>query len=142
LSSKATGSKFSSTDDLPSAACPERPLRFGYGHNTDNLGRVKLGHSMTYVTRLGEADKPHETVLFTDNTAPGGSSEEWTGNKWKPHTRGSLSPFSDAIVDFRHLNSANVVWLDVHVTSRKNTDGFLRVGDAVSESRWWDIKKN
>ena len=133
---------YTSTKDLPVAACPERPLRWGYGHNTDNIGRIKIGHSMTFVTKITQVTNSSATVLFTDNYAPLGTSDNWNDGAWKPHVRGGSSTLTDVLVDFRHPgNTCNVVWLDGHVNPRKYGDGFLTPGVATSEIEWWDLKK-
>ena len=144
LSSKQVVAKFKSTKDLPIAACPERPLRFGYGHNTANLGRdggVNFP-SLTKIRRIIEADNPSNTVFFTDNIQVAGTNDSWTGQRWRPFVRSPLLGQIDVLVDFRHLNKGNVLWLDNHASSRTNSDGFTRPGDAISESKWWDLEKN
>lgn len=133
---------YTSTKDLPVAACPNLPLRWGYGHNTDNIGRIKIGHSMTFVTKITQATDPTATVLFTDNYNPLGASDNWNDGGWKPHVRGGSSTLTDVLVDFRHPgNTCNVLWLDTHVSPRKYGDGFLSPGVAAAEIEWWDLEK-
>ncbi len=137
---------FTKADDLAIAACPEKPLRFGYGHNGGNLGWINVNNvnpNFSFWTKITSANNPSKTVIFVDSVAPGGSSDDWDCGRWKPHVRGGDSALTDSVVEFRHSSNTgcNAGWLDGHAESRKYGDGLVAPGVIASEKEWWDLKK-
>jgi len=104
----------------------------GYGYNNSFVGqyivrqrggRYRIGHPKWHVMgNLAHAFlRPAETVAFTDTAFPGASGVmEYSfceAPKWPLSPQRLVVPS----IHFRHLGTANVVWLDGHVSSERMT---------------------
>ena len=116
----------------------------GYGYNATFVGGLewKLGphwftgdtYSIRRGARWSDFLKPPETLVFTDCAMPQLSGEEeylveysfaeppyWTepgpDGLWDQPDTDSLWGRPSPSIHFRHKNEANVLWLDMHITS-------------------------
>jgi prepilin-type processing-associated H-X9-DG protein/prepilin-type N-terminal cleavage/methylation domain-containing protein len=101
--------------------CPSIPGRFGYGYNYTYLSYIQKTAGIEQWALYNEIARPSRTVMIMD------SGE----NGWKPYARRPEGSQKDYIVDFRHKGSANVLWIDGHVSSEKKN------GDLIKNDALW-----
>lgn len=121
------------------AVCPASPNRFGYGHNYCELGWHQAGVISDF-RKLAGASKPEATVFFADNKNQAGPDPDLFPS-WTPFMRpASFYPACwEYILAFPHNGTANVAWLDGHVSGRTETDGLLY--RPSSQTDWWAYKR-
>jgi prepilin-type N-terminal cleavage/methylation domain-containing protein len=140
-----TGIGFHGTRDMPIAACPESPVRWGYGHAYYANGRIQLP-GLNDAVPLNRIVKPCDKALFCDSIATS-SGLTLTGAIstqdflcWKPWVRPGwwTAPINEFVVNFPHHNRCAVVWVDGHVSTRLSGDGFYAPGDYSACHSYWE----
>jgi prepilin-type N-terminal cleavage/methylation domain-containing protein/prepilin-type processing-associated H-X9-DG protein len=123
--------------DLKVATCPEAPGRFGYGLNYTGCANAVVNPLPAAAIR-----NPSELVYFADNamTATGlpALSPTSASNRDLLAYRSWLRPGGfatpEVAVNFTHHQTANVAWVDGHVSARRASDGFI-----TSSTCWADF---
>lgn len=113
---------------VPVYICPENPLRGGYGQNYLYLSwapKQSYGHWTSYTS----VKSPSQTVFFTDNYTIGNPL------KWRSFVRPpSMNSQADSMPSFVHPGkTANVLWLDGHITSERNDSPITK------DDKLWDL---
>ncbi|MDR1283037.1 MAG: DUF1559 domain-containing protein, partial [Opitutaceae bacterium] len=95
---------------------------FGYGYNYNYL---------SYEARkvyYNQVSSPAKVVFITDE-----EDAKYAGRDWKPYVR-YPDGGTDYIVSHRHPSAtANILWLDGHVTAEKKT------GEALKDTTLWKV---
>ncbi len=116
-----------SVSQMPVFVCPENPLRGGYGQNYLYLSwspKASYGHWTPY----SSVKQPSQTIFFTDNYTIG-NPLKWRGFVRPP----SMNSQADSMPSFVHPGkTANVLWLDGHITSEKNDSAMTK------DDKLWD----
>ncbi len=129
---------FASTADMPVAACPASPQRFGYGHNYTYLGwhHEPAPPVVRNFFKISQVRQPAGTLFFVDNLNTTATAPDAFGG-WKPYVRSGASTLQDVTVYFVHSNQANVGWVDGHASPRRVGDGLVLPGSPDGDL-WWD----
>jgi len=124
-------SSFVSAQEMPVYCCPLLSKRFGYSYNYNYLSWIYPAASINQWIRYAQVSDAAQTVLLVDSYRPADSTS------WKPYVRPPSSTSTDSIPNFRHdKNTANVLWVDGHVTGEKVT------GDLMNpDNRMWKAQK-
>ncbi len=125
---------FTSAKDLPVFVCPANPNQFGYGYNYNYLSWPQLnGGAMPKNVKVA---KPSQTVLLCDSenlSQPDGSFLAW-----RAYVRPPSFGRWDHVVSFRHPGkTANVLWVDGHITSEKQDSPAMSPGPS-NENPFWN----
>lgn len=126
-----TSSSFSSALEMPVYSCPLRPQRFGYSYNYQYLSWIYPAALINQWVRYAQVTDAPQTVMLVDSYRPGDTTA------WKPYVRPPSSSSTDSIPEFRHNgNTANVLWVDGHVTAEKSTSDLMN-----ADNRMWKAQK-
>ncbi len=100
-------------------ACPANPKRCGYGQNYAYLSFAP-STSYGYWVPLARVMHPAQTVFLVDDIMPSNT------NKWRAFVR-PPSMAQDVAPNFVHPGkTANVLWLDGHVSAEASTNAFTK----------------
>lgn len=126
-----TVNSFASASEMPVYCCPLRPQRFGYSYNSRYLSWIYPAAQVNQWVRYAQVTEPSRTVMLVDSYQPGNTTA------WRPFARPPSSSSTDFIPEFRHGgNTANVLWVDGHVTAEKSTSDLMNADD-----RMWKVQK-
>lgn len=116
---RTSATPFSAATDLLVATCPLHPSRFGYGHNYLYLS-YPYAKGRPKDIRWASIQCPAETVFFCDNKSGAGESTVFK-NSWRTYVRPPrFFGLNDWLPSFGHPGkTANVLWLDGHVSAEK-----------------------
>ncbi|AHF90517.1 N-terminal cleavage protein [Opitutaceae bacterium TAV5] len=114
------GQKWESFNVMPVYQCPENEGMFGYSHNYSELSWIQANQSINQWVTYEQVEIPSKTVFMADSYDPGNPTS-WKGILRKPSDSNKRST-----VHFRHSDAANVLWVDGHVSSMKQSSDLMR----------------
>lgn len=131
--------------DLKPLVCPESPRRFGYGHNYVGNGLWNNGNaSLQRFVPTSQISRPSEKVYYVDSIAAAlgitvtGTSDTGAFGCWHPYVNSGATWPPAFTVNFVHHQSANVAWVDGHVSSMARGDGLVAPGNGACDPLWWN----
>ncbi|EIP98701.1 prepilin-type N-terminal cleavage/methylation domain-containing protein [Opitutaceae bacterium TAV1] len=117
--SSDTSKSWNSYNDMPIYQCPSKPDTFGYSHNI-RLSPLEGGRGAPRKT-YQDVEIPSQTVFMADSYRPSATDPTY----WKSVLRAPSDSDENNRVNFRHSNAANVLWVDGHVSSQKESSDLL-----------------
>jgi len=139
------GIGFNNMNELKLAICPTVPTRFGYGHNAWFLsikatsGAAVGSNNNNKYLKYGKFRNASSVVFLADNQLD--CSKDYDYNS-KPENWNELllcGGYGFAAwwptLDFRHNLSANILWLDGHVSPMHKNTGIIN-GTNCNETYW------
>jgi len=139
-------SSFTSSASLPGVVCAESPNRFGFGHNYAYVGAHKESTGWRTFVKITEANVPSRSLHYVDNVTDlafyGSSGTTGDFSNWRPFVREARNSTQDVFVNYAHPgSSANIAWIDGHVSSMKSVEGLTVPHTLSVDSLWWMVKK-
>ncbi|MBL4700512.1 MAG: prepilin-type N-terminal cleavage/methylation domain-containing protein [Phycisphaeraceae bacterium] len=137
----ATGYSTATLYKLGLAICPESPTRFGYGHNYNYLGWESDSANKHLFYKTADIKHPGDTVFIADNiwvNPPAHIGEPANFNAWRAFVRPGGWSNQDVSLNFIHMGTTNVSWLDGHANTHKKESDFYNPGGSQVNKDWWD----
>lgn len=131
LGRTTTNNAFTSATEMPVFVCPEAPKNFGYGYNYKYLSWPAAGNRGYLLCSYAQVTRPAETVMMVD------SYDKLVPGQWRPYVRPPLQfNLQDYLPAFRHRGTANVLWVDGHITAESSNSPVMQ----QKSDAFWDLQ--
>jgi prepilin-type N-terminal cleavage/methylation domain-containing protein/prepilin-type processing-associated H-X9-DG protein len=134
--------EFPAYNVAPVFICPQNPVVFGYGYNNTFLNYPLGANNTVPVAPFGrlthsQIQNAAKVVMIVD-TQQIDDANTTTQDGWRAWSRTSWSAHKQQAVAFRHPSeTANILWLDGHVTGEKKGSLVMPTTTTGDYQRYW-----